>query len=133
MSQCPVTEKLKIANVRPTQHRVWLGRLLWADGCDRHVTAESLFQQALKQGMKLSLATVYNTLHQFKDAGLLREVPVGASRSYFDTNLHPHAHVYCEETGHLCDVELDKAVLEKLIALPADRQIACVDVIVRLQ
>jgi Fur family iron response transcriptional regulator len=132
-SHSAITEKLRQAGVRPTLHRTQLGGLLWGDGMDRHVTAEVLYNQAMAAGMRLSLATVYNTLHQFKEAGLLREVPVGASRSYFDTNLEPHGHFFYEESGHLHDVRLDSGMMAQMVQVPEGQSIAAMDVIVRLR
>ena len=128
-----ITEKLRAAGVRPTLHRIQLGGLLWGDGMDRHVTAESLYNQAMGAGMKLSLATVYNTLHQFREVGLLREVPIGTSRSYFDTNLLPHGHFFYEDSGDLHDVVLDKQMMADMVNIPAGQSIAAMDVIVRLK
>src|SRR6201746_243776 len=91
------------AGLRPTRQRVELAGLLFSD-CDRHVTAESLHDEVTQAGMKVSLATVYNTLHQFTQAGLLRQVIVDAARSYFDTNTGDHQHFFLEDEGMLIDI-----------------------------
>ena len=95
--------RLKEAGLRPTRQRVELARLLFT-GMDRHVTAESLAEESARAGVRVSLATVYNTLHQFRSAGLLRQVVVDASRSYFDTNVGDHQHFFVENEGTLIDI-----------------------------
>ena len=97
------TARLRQAGLRPTRQRVELAGLLFGD-CDRHVTAESLHDEIAKSGVKVSLATVYNTLHQFTQAGLLRQVIVDAARSYFDTNTGDHQHFFLEKEGMLIDI-----------------------------
>src|ERR1700760_1817047 len=91
------------AGLRPTRQRVELAGLLFV-GDDHHVTAESLHAQAANAGVPVSLATVYNTLHQFTEAGLLRQVVVDSARTYFDTNTGNHQHFFLEEEGTLIDI-----------------------------
>src|SRR5258707_79950 len=98
-----VVERLKHAGLRPTRQRIALGSLLF-DGIDRHVTAEQLHGAVLERSIRVSLATVYNTLHQFTTVGLLREVVVEPGRSYFDTNVDEHHHFYVEGPGQLLDI-----------------------------
>ena len=100
-----LTERLRRSGLRPTQQRLALTDLLFSDA-DRHVSAEGLHQEALSQGVSVSLATVYNTLNRLQRVGLLREVIVDSIKSYFDTKCSPHAHVYNEETGSLMDAPL---------------------------
>ena len=95
--------RLRRAGLRPTRQRLALARMLFESG-DRHVTAEQLHVEATAAAIPVSLATVYNTLHQFTSAGLLREVVVEPGRSYFDTNIDDHHHFYCESTGRLQDI-----------------------------
>jgi len=125
--------RLRRAGLRTTKQRVILAEILFADGMNRHVTAESLFAAASAQGAKLSLATVYNCLHQFTAAGLLRMVGVDGGRSYFDTNLTPHHHFYHESTGDLQDIPEGDVQLARLPQPPEGRSIRHVDVIVRLK
>jgi Fur family iron response transcriptional regulator len=99
---------------------------------DRHVTAEGLHEEALAAGVPVSLATVYNTLHQFTAAGLLREIVVDATRSYFDTNTSEHHHFFHEHSGRLEDIPGDQIVVSDLPAAPHGTQISRVDVIVRV-
>src|ERR1700677_257348 len=96
-------DRLRSVGLRPTRQRWALAGLLF-DGCDRHVTAEQLHGEAQAAAIKVSLATIYNTLHQFTEAGLLREVVVEPGRSYFDTNTTDHHHFYCDSDGHLADI-----------------------------
>ncbi|WP_293508686.1 iron response transcriptional regulator IrrA [Parvibaculum sp.] len=124
--------KLREAGLRPTRQRLALGRLLF-DGGDRHVTAEALHDEAQRAGVSVSLATVYNTLHQFTGAGLLREVVVDSSRTYFDTNIDDHHHFFVEKDGALMDIAGDDVTIGKLPPAPDGMDIARVDVIVRLQ
>jgi Fur family iron response transcriptional regulator len=127
-----VLERLKAVGLRPTRQRLALLRLL-AEGGDRHLTAEALHEEARGTGVAVSLATVYNTLHQFTSAGLLREVVVEAGRSYFDTNTSAHHHFLHQETGALVDIPTDRVRVSELPAPPEGTAIASVDVIVRLQ
>ncbi len=124
--------RLRSAGLRPTRQRLALAKLLF-DGGDRHVTAESLHSEALKARVRVSLATVYNTLHQFTDAGLMREIVVDAGRSCFDTNVSDHHHFYFEDTRHLEDIAEEEIQVARLPAPPADAKVSRVDVIVRLQ
>ncbi len=106
MDACPVhtlRKRLRAAHLRPTRQRVALGWLLFAKG-NRHVTAEMIFEEAKIVRAAVSMATVYNTLNQFTQAGLLREIAVEGAKTYFDTNPSPHAHFLLEDTGALLDV-----------------------------
>lgn len=123
--------RLREVGLRPTRQRIALGRLLF-DGTDRHVTAEMLHDEASKAGIRVSLATVYNTLHQFTEAGLLRQVVVDANRSYFDTNNSDHHHFFLEDQGRLVDIDGDAISIDGLPEAPDGTEIARVDVVVRL-
>ncbi len=125
-------EMLQEAGLRPTRQRLALGRLLF-EGEDCHLTAEQLHGLAQQNGISVSLATVYNTLHQFTAAGLLREVVVAPGRSYFDTNTREHHHFFNEGTGELADIDGQAIVLKDLPAAPDGMRVARVDVVVRLE
>ncbi|MGI9369649.1 MAG: iron response transcriptional regulator IrrA [Ruegeria sp.] len=132
-SQKLATNWLVDANLRPTRQRVALAELLVGDGRHRHVTAESLFEAAKSTGAAVSLATVYNTLRAFCDAGVLQEITVDGSKSYFDTNTHDHPHFYWEDEGRLSDAPSDQLVIHRLPEAPDGVEIASVDVVIRLR
>ena len=127
-----VLDRLRNAGLRPTRQRLALAKLLFDHDHGRHVTAEMLHAEALGQNVRVSLATVYNTLHQFTDAGLLREIVVDASRSYFDTGTHEHHHFFFERTGDLMDIPPDDISLAKIPTAPDGMEITSVDVVVRV-
>ncbi|WP_299639578.1 iron response transcriptional regulator IrrA [uncultured Ruegeria sp.] len=121
------------AGLRPTRQRVALAELLVGDGRHRHVTAESLFESAKANGDAVSLATVYNTLRAFCDAGVLQEITVDGSKSYFDTNTHDHPHFFWEDDARLSDAPSDQLVIQRLPEAPEGVEIASVDVVIRLR
>ena len=121
------------SDLRPTRQRVALAALLVGDGHDRHVTAESLFAAAKDMGESVSLATVYNTLKAFCDAGLMQEVTVDGSKSYFDTNTCDHPHFYWEDDGRLTDAPADQLQITRLPDAPEGAEIASVEVVIRLR
>lgn len=129
-----LVQRLKAAGLRPTRQRLALAKLLFEPplGGDRHITAEQLHAEALGDSVRVSLATVYNSLHQFTSAGLLREVVVEPGRSYFDTNVSDHHHFYLEGRGELQDIPGERIHLESLPVAPAGTRVARVDVIIRL-
>jgi Fur family iron response transcriptional regulator len=124
--------KLRLAGLRPTRQRLALAAILFGAG-DRHVSAESLHQEAKTAGMGVSLATVYNTLNQFKAAGLLREVAFEGHRTFFDTNTSNHFHYFLEDSGSLVDIGTNDIELKGLPPLPPATEIDRVDIIVRLR
>ena len=127
------TDWLAGAGLRPTRQRLTLADLLVGDGQNRHVTAESLFDAASAAGEKVSLATVYNTLRAFCDAGLMREITVDGSKSYFDTNMTDHPHCYWEDTASLTAAPADQLVVRRLPHAPAGAESTSVDVVFRLR
>lgn len=126
-----VLARLRGAKLRPTRQRMALARLLFEPG-DHHVTAELLFEQAQAAGVKVSLATVYNTLHQFTAVGLLREVVVSSACTYFDTNVSEHHHFYFEDHGELVDIAGANVDIRGLPKTPEGARVSRVDVIIRL-
>lgn len=127
-----ILARLKAAGLRPTRQRLALAELLFSGG-DRHVTAEALYAEARAADVRVSLATVYNTLHQFTSAGLMREVVVEPGRSYFDTNSSDHHHFFFEESGMLRDIPGESVSLRGVPAPPPGTAISRVDVIVRVR
>jgi len=126
-----ILARLRGAGLRPTRQRRALGKLLF-EGGDRHVTAEALHDEALAAGISVSLATVYNTLHQFTDAGLLRQVVVDSACTYFDTNTSDHHHFFREQDGALIDIDGKAIKVVGVPGAPDGLDVARVDVIVRL-
>lgn len=126
------TARLHHAGLRPTRQRVELASLLFKS-CDRHVTAESLHDEVSDAGVKVSLATVYNTLHQFTQAGLLRQVIVDSSRSYFDTNTGDHQHFFLESEGMLIDIPGETIAVAGVPVPPPGLAVDRVDVVVRVK
>jgi len=129
--QSAIAERLRKAGLRPTRQRVALGALLFG-GEDRHVSAEILHAEALSQGEQVSLATVYNTLHQFTDVGLLRELAIDGGKAYFDTNTSNHNHFFIEADGKLMDIPGDSIRVDGLPEPPEGMMVSHIDVVVRL-
>jgi Fur family iron response transcriptional regulator len=123
---------LREAGLRPTRQRMALGWLLFAKG-GRHLTAEMLYEEATKAKVPVSLATIYNTLHQFTDAGLLRQIAVDSAKTYFDTNVTDHHHFFVEGESAIVDIPKAGDILGTLPAAPEGYEIARVEVLVRLR
>lgn len=129
----PGADWLERGGLRPTRQRLALAHLLVGDGRDRHVTAEGLYAASQRAGAKVSLATVYNTLRAFCEAGLVQEVVVDGSRSYFDTRLDDHPHFYWEDSAELTDAPKDQLQITGLPEAPEGAVISRVDVVIRLR
>lgn len=125
-------ETLRKAKLRPTRQRLALAELLFSKG-DRHVSAETLFEEACNAGANVSLATIYNTLHQFTENGLLRAISVDSSKTYFDTNTGNHHHFYLEGSNEVMDMPDGFVSVENLPAPPEGMEICSVDVVVRIR
>ena len=135
LTGCPwhdVNEMLQAAGLRPTRQRMALGWLLFGKGA-RHLTAEMLYEEATLAKVPVSLATVYNTLNQLTDAGLLRQVSVDGTKTYFDTNVTAHHHFYLENNHELVDIPDPHLMLQKMPEVPEGYEIARVDMVVRLR
>ena len=135
LTGCPwhdVKAKLRGVGLRPTRQRMALGWILFGKG-DRHVTAEMLYEEATKAKVPVSLATVYNTLHQFTDVGLLRQVAVDGSKTYFDTNVSQHHHFFVEGENDLLDIPDADVVVGRTPIPPEGYEVSRVDVVVRLR
>jgi len=125
-------QTLLAAGVGLTRQRLALAELLF-DGADRHVTAEQLFAEARGNACEVSFATIYNTLKVFSEAGLLREVVVDASRTYFDTNVKPHHHFFVEQSRTLIDIPGQDVVVSKLPDAPAGMVMTDCEIIIRIR
>jgi Fur family transcriptional regulator, iron response regulator len=126
------TAVLRMAGLRPTRQRVALAELLFG-GPHRHVSAEQLHGEATAAQVNVSLATIYNTLHQFHEAGLLREVAVDASRSYFDTDTSDHHHFYVEDEQRMIDIPASSVEFAVLPPAPSGMKVSHVDVVIRVR
>jgi len=126
-----VLERLRGVGLRSTRQRLALAKLLF-EGGNRHVTAEILHGEAQAAEIRVSLATVYNTLHQFTAVSLLREIVVDSQRSYFDTNIADHHHLVHEGSGRLEDIPGDQIEVSSMPSPPAGTSVKRVDVIVRI-
>ena len=124
---------LKTCGLRPTRQRMVLAALLVGDGQNRHVTAESLYALAMTQGEKVALATVYNTLRAFCEAGLMREITVDGTKSYFDTRTDDHPHFFWEDDLRLTDAPAEQLEIARLPDVPEGAEVASVDVVIRLR
>src|SRR5579883_2213700 len=132
---CPwhdVKAMLRQVGLRPTRQRMALGWLLFGKG-DRHLTAEMLYEEASRARVPVSLATIYNTLHQFTEVGLLRQVAVDGSKAYFDTNVTAHHHFFIEGSDEVLDIPSTDVLVGKIFTPTAAYEIARVDVVVRLR
>lgn len=132
---CPfhdVRQRLRRVGLRPTRQRVSLGWVLFAKG-DRHVSAEMLYEEAMRERIPVSLATIYNTLRQFTDAGMLRELAIDGSKTYFDTATHDHHHFVIEDENRVIDIPAREIAVASLPTPPQGYEIAHVDVVVRLR
>jgi Fur family iron response transcriptional regulator len=127
-----VTNMLRDAGLRPTRQRVSLAELLYSKG-DRHLSAELLHEEAVEADVPVSLATVYNTLHQFTEAGLLREVAIEGNKTYFDTKVSDHHHFFIEGENEVIDIPSDEVSIGQLPEIPEGMEVVHVDVVVRLR
>ena len=126
-----LSKRLRAAGLRVTEPRLALARLLFTDG-NHHVTAETLHKQVQAAGLSISLATIYNSLHQFMEAGFLRQIVVDANHSYFDTNISPHHHFFITDENRLIDIPADDITITNLPAIPDGLEMKRVDVIIRV-
>jgi Fur family transcriptional regulator, iron response regulator len=127
-----VKARLRQVGLRPTRQRMALGGILFGKG-DRHVTAEMLYEEASRARVPVSLATVYNTLHQFTDVGLLRQIAVDGSKNYFDTNNSAHHHFFIEDKNDLMDIPSTEVLVGRTPKPPEGYEISRIDVVVRLR
>jgi len=127
-----VSNMLRKAGLRPTRQRVALAELLYSKG-DRHISAEHLHEEAVGANVPVSLATVYNTLHQFTQAGLLREVAIDGTKTYFDTNVTDHHHFFIEGENKVVDIPGEGVGIDRVPQAPEGMEVVRVDVVVRVR
>ncbi|HEX5846690.1 MAG TPA: Fur family transcriptional regulator [Rhodoplanes sp.] len=135
LNGCPwhdVKTMLRGVGLRPTLQRMALGWILFGKG-RRHLTAEMLYEEATRARVPVSLATVYNTLHQFTEVGLLRQVAVDGAKTYFDTNVTEHHHFFIEDRNELVDIPTVETGPDSLPSVPEGYEISRIDVVVRLK
>jgi Fur family iron response transcriptional regulator len=125
-------ELLRHVNLRPTRQRMVLAWLLFSRG-NRHVTAEMLYDEAIKARIPVSLATIYNNLHQFTETGLVQQIAVDGSKAFFDTNTAAHHHFFLVGQHDLVDIPAEEVVLGRMPEPPAGYEITRVDVVIRLR
>ncbi|KSV80928.1 MULTISPECIES: iron response transcriptional regulator IrrA [unclassified Sinorhizobium] len=125
-------ERLRHSGLRPTRQRVALADLIFAKG-DRHLTVEELHEEAVMAGVPVSLATVYNTLHQFTEAGMIRVLAVESAKTYFDTNVSDHHHFFVEGQNEVLDIPVSNIQIDNLPEPPEGMEISHVDVVIRLR
>lgn len=131
-TESEIRRKLQQAGLRPTRQRVALAELLFRQG-NRHLAAEDLHSEAVGAGVPVSLATVYNTLHQFTEAGMLRILSIEGSRTYFDTNTSDHHHFFVEDEGEVLDVPVSGLAVSNIPEPPEGMEVANIDVVIRLR
>ncbi|PRD44482.1 transcriptional repressor [Phyllobacterium phragmitis] len=130
-----IEDRLRHAGLRPTRQRIALASLIFAQG-DRHLSAEELHEEAVVADVPVSLATVYNTLHQFTEAGMLRILAIEGAKTYFDTNISDHQHFFVEGDNTVIDIPngpQGQPVVGNLPEPPEGMEIVNVDIIVRLR
>lgn len=130
-NEMAIEKRVREAGLRPTRQRVALANLLFAKG-DRHLSAEELHEEAVTAGVPVSLATVYNSLHQFTEAGLLRILAVEGSKQ-IDTNTSDHHHFFIEGENKVFDIASGPVKVLNLPEPPEGMEIANVDIVVRLR
>ena len=130
-SDAALAERLRAAGLRPTRQRLLIAGLL-LDGRHRHVSADGLAREIRQTGTHMAGGTVYNTLNQFTDSGLLRRVTVHNEHSVFDTNTSHHHHFYDAGTDRLIDIPADRVLLADLPDAPNGHDIASVDVLIHI-
>ncbi len=131
-AELSLQERLRFAGLRPTRQRLALASLIFAKG-DRHLSAEELHEEAQVANVPVSLATVYNTLHQFTQAGMLRILAVEGAKTYFDTNISDHHHFFVEGANQVIDIPNGSTMVGSLPPVPEGMEIVNVDIIIRLR
>ncbi|MDN2568220.1 transcriptional repressor [Aquibium sp. A9E412] len=127
-----IEQRVRASGLRPTRQRVALASLLFGHG-DRHISAEELHEEAAAAGVRVSLATVYNALHQFTEVGMLRILPIEGAKTYFDTNTSDHHHFFLEDENRLVDIPEGPVTVANLPEPPEGMEVAHVDIVVRLR
>ena len=134
MKKIDILNKLRSSGLRPTKQRVEIAKYLFEREKTFHFTVESLNKLLEKKTTsKFALATIYNTVHAFKDAGHLSEIEVKGKKTYFDTNISNHHHFYNSETSELIDIDANEVVIQKIPKAPNGKKIKNVEVFINLK
>ena len=124
---------LKEAGLKATLPRIKILEILQrTSGTDDHFTAEDIYAEVNKKKIKISLATIYNCLNQFKEFGIIKAIKVSSDKIFFDTNLKEHHHFFCVKSAKLIDVETNKVKISKLPKIPRGKKLKSVDVIINI-
>ena len=134
MKKIDIFKKLRSSGLRPTKQRVEIAKFLFERDKTFHFTVESLDKLlAKKTTTRFALATIYNTVHAFMNAGYLNEVEVRGKKTYFDTNVSDHHHFYDSETSELIDINADDIVIQKIPKAPNGKKIKNIEVFINLK
>ena len=134
MKKIDILKKLRSSGLRPTKQRVEIAKFLFEREKTFHFTVESLNKLLEKKTTsKFALATIYNTVHAFKDAGHLSEVEVRGKKTYFDTNVSDHHHFYDSENSELIDIDANDVIIQKIPKPPNGKKIKNVEVFINLK
>ena len=122
---------LETSPLKVTEQRIAMIKLLFKNGA-AHFTAEDIYEEVNKKKIKISLATIYNCLNQFKEFGIIKAIKVSSDKIYFDTNLKEHHHFFCVKSAKLIDVETNKVKISKLPKIPRGKKLKSIDVIINI-
>ena len=125
-----VQEKLKLYGLRPTRARIRIGMMLLDK--PKHLSADQVHQKLNQKGHTISKATVYNTLNAFSKCGIVSEVTIDPSRTYYDSRTTPHHHFFNIDTGQLVDIASDDMSVENIPRLPDNTQIQDLEIVVKI-
>ena len=127
-------DKLRNSGLRPTKQRLQICEVLFDTEKTFHFTINELDRRIKKQiNNKISLATIYNTVEAFTNAGYLKEILTSKNKSYFDTNIKSHHHFYDEGTRELTDINYNQIKLSKVPTPPKGKKIKNLEVVIRIQ
>ena len=127
-------EKLRNSGLRPTKQRLQICEVLFDTETTFHFTINDLANKIKRQlNNKISLATVYNTVHAFEKKGYLKQIPINSNQTYFDTNISDHHHFYDLKEEKLIDLENSDVGPIKILKKIGGKKIKSVEVLVKLE
>ena len=128
-----INQKLRSSGLRPTSQRVQISKILFKNKETFHFTVEYLKKKINKEFKeKISLATIYNTVHAFQKKGYIKKIPLDANKSYYDTNVKDHHHFYDEDSQTLKDIDEDEIKIGTIPNSPVNKKIKSIEVLIRL-